>query len=169
MERNGINMKKLIYIILFIAVAFSQKINEKAPLFKMTSTNGDAIDLSSYKGKVILIDFWASWCGPCRKEFPFLIELKEKYGKDGFEIIAINIDTKEKNMNRFILKQKNDVNFPIIWDPKSELAKIYKPETMPTTFILDKNGIIKAKHNGFKNSSKDEYESLINELLGSTK
>ncbi len=154
-------------LIMFLAI-FNLSANEvdaPAPDFTLKNLDGVDVSLSDFKGKVVVLDFWASWCGPCREEFPFLIELaKENIDKD-FTILAVNIDTKIENCKKFIDKQKEKPLFPILSDTKGKIPELYKVENMPTTYIIDRSGQVRFIHKGFAESYKEEYRKQIEYLL----
>ena len=155
-------------LLIFSLVVFagdSPKIGQPAPQFKGTTIDGKKIELNDFKDKVVLIDFWASWCGPCRKEMPFLIELYGRYHKSPFEIIAINIDNKTDNAQKFIDQLSEQIRFTVVQDSKQQIPPLYQIKGMPTSIVLDKKGIIRFWHTGFKESYKEDYISEISELL----
>lgn len=162
--------KKTLILLTFLLLSsklLAQSIGEKAPDFSGNSFTGEEIKLSDFKNKILILDFWASWCSPCRKEMPFLIELHEKFENKDFEIIAINIDTKESKAQNFLEKLEIKPNFPLLWDKSSKIPPKFKLETMPTTYLIDKKGNIRFIHKGFKESYKEEFltelEVLFNE------
>ncbi len=142
-----------------------QKVGEKAPGFVATTLNGEKLDLQSYKGKAVILDFWASWCAPCLKEMPFLIEMQEKYKDKNLAIIAVNIDNDRKNVLKFIKKIGKNVPFPIIFDKEKALPKLYKPEAMPTTIFIDPEGVIRYRHKGFREKDTSLFIAEIEKLI----
>lgn len=154
----------IFFVLCFAGLLFSEE-NAQAPDFEGKTTDGKTLKLSDFKGKVVLLDFWASWCGPCRKEFPYLIELSSKYKDKDFVVLAINIDREDKNCMAFIEKFGGEVPFNIIRDSDGTVPTLFNILTMPTTFIIDKKGIIRYSHKGFLDSYKDLYINEINELL----
>jgi thiol-disulfide isomerase/thioredoxin len=150
------------------AASRSPEAGVPAPEFIGQTAEGKAIKLSDYRGNVVLLDFWASWCGPCREEMPFLIQLGREYRKQAFQIIAVNIDDKVENMVKFMSKFAADPGFPVIFDQKKTIPQLYDIETMPTTILIDQKGAIRFWHHGFKPSHKDrlrtELESLLKEI-----
>ncbi|MCX6166338.1 MAG: TlpA disulfide reductase family protein, partial [Ignavibacteriae bacterium] len=105
--------------------------------------NGENISLSDYKGKVTLLDVWASWCKPCKEEFPFLIELYNQYSDKDFSVLAVNIDEEKENVKKFLTNLKKDVPFKIMFDPESKIPTLYNIESIPSVYILDKKGIVR--------------------------
>lgn len=147
----------------------AQDVGSDAPAFSGKDTKGNEIKLGDYKDKVVLLDFWASWCSPCKQEMPFLIELYNEYKVKNFEIIAINLDTQEKKMHQFIeqLSTSPDfkITFKVIWDPKAEIAEKYGLKAMPTTVLIDRKGVVRFRYKGFHPSKKEDYKSDLEELL----
>jgi len=138
---------------------------KKAPGFTAKSIDGKDINLSAYQGKVVLLDFWASWCIPCRDEFPFLIKFYRENQKEEFIILAVNIDDNIENMHKFVDKNFANHVFPIIYDGEKEIPPLYELESMPTTVFIDKNGIIRYIHTGFNDSRKKEFREELELLL----
>ena len=124
---------------------------------------GDALDLARYRGRVVVVDFWASWCEPCRHSFPWLNAMQAKYGAQGLVIIGVNVDRERADADRFL----HDVpaNFPIIYDPSGTLATRYDVPGMPTSFVIGPDGDIVGRHIGFKNGLRDEREAELRKLL----
>jgi peroxiredoxin len=161
-------LKKL-FLIIFTAIipfiAYSQEIGKDAIAFSGKTTTSETISLSDYKGKVTVLDFWASWCKPCKEEFPFLIELYEQYSEKDFSVLTVNLDTEFDNFKKFIKKLNKDVPFKIILDPDSKIPTLYNIESIPSVFILDKKGVIRYIHIGFTSSEKDNFKKEIESLL----
>lgn len=124
---------------------------------------GNELDLAAYRGKVVYIDFWASWCGPCRQSFPWISALKRQYGAQNFVVLAINVDHERRKADRFL--EDVPADFPILYDPGGELASEYKVSAMPSSFLVDRNGRIRYHHNGFSTKETADYERQITELL----
>lgn len=120
-------------------------------------------DLTAYHGKVVLVDFWASWCRPCRQSFPWLNELHEKYAKQGLVIVGINVDRDPNEAARFL--KEYPANFQIVYDAAGVLATQYDVPGMPSSYVFDRNGQLLTKHIGFRNDSRDERETELKRLL----
>lgn len=131
--------------------------------FTLARFNGEKVTLSQLQGKIVLLDFWASWCTPCREELPMLDILQKTYGKHGFEVIAVNIDNKEENALKFL--EKGRVGLRALWDKDKKVVASYDVNTMPTTFIIDKRGMIRFVHSGFKTENFQYYKRQIESLL----
>lgn len=121
------------------------------------------LDLDAYKGKVVYIDFWASWCGPCRQSFPWMKDMDTRYGKEGLVILAINVDQEKAKADAF-LAEFNPA-FRVLFDGKGELAAQFKVQTMPSSYLLDRQGKPRFRHLGFHEKKRAEYESEIQQLL----
>jgi len=120
-------------------------------------------DLAQYEGKVVIVDFWASWCVPCRRSFPWMNQMHEKYADDGLVIIGVNMDTQASDADNFLAEYP--ANFQILHDPFGELARTYDVVAMPSSYIFDRDGNQVTRHLGFKVKRQDEYEMLLLETL----
>ena len=119
--------------------------------------------LDSYKGKVVYVDFWASWCIPCLQSFPWMNEMQTKYADKNFTVLSVNLDAKRANVTKFL--QKTPALFPIIYDPKGKIAKAFKLKGMPSSFIINKQGKIVSSHIGFNDEKKARYQQEIADLI----
>jgi len=123
----------------------------------------DQLDLASHKGKVVYLDFWASWCKPCRASFPWMNSLLSKYPADKFIVITINLDAEKSEMQRFL--DKVPAKFDIYRDASGSIAEKFQLEAMPTSYLIDADGKVVSKHIGFYTGKIEEYEREIEELL----
>ncbi len=139
---------------------------EKAPNF---AVKADGIkDLKSLKGKVVLVDFWAHWCKPCKEELPVLQKLHQKYKAKGLVVVGVNIDRDAKDMKKFLKrleKQKGDINFPMVRDADKAVADKYQPETMPSSYLIDKNGTVIEVFSGYRKGDEKDMERKIKAAL----
>ena len=121
------------------------------------------LDISTHEGKVVLLDFWASWCVPCRRSFPWMKEMHRKYADDGLVIIAVNMDSDADDAMGFL----NDYSppFEVAYDPNGSLARAYDVIAMPSSYVFDRQGNQIRRHLGFKVKDQDEYEALLMEML----
>lgn len=159
-------LKNLLFFGVVVTTVQAQNIGSPAPDFSAKTIVGKDIRLSGCSGNVVLIDFWASWCGPCREEMPFLTELYQKYRDKGFVVLAVNIDTDIKNTNRFLDQLKAKPEFDILIDKGSAIPPLYKLEGMPTTVFVDRKGVIRFRHKGFKMEQKILLEKELESLAG---
>lgn len=146
--------------------SFAVDVGATPPAFSLPALKNatvDNISLDAYKGKVVYVDFWASWCGPCRQSLPILNDIRAKYHAKGFEVIAINIDENKADAMGFLAKYP--VDYPIAADPKSKTPEMYKIKGMPTAYIIDRKGKVRHVHEGFKKSDASEIEFMIQEYL----
>lgn len=121
------------------------------------------LDLSAYRGKVVYVDFWASWCGPCRESFPWLDELVREYRSKDFVVIGVNVDKDRERAERFL--NETPADFPIVFDPTGSLASVYKIAGMPSAVLIDRAGRIRFQHAGFSTKQKGFYEQQLQTLL----
>ena len=121
------------------------------------------VDLSAYRGKVVYLDFWASWCEPCRKSFPWLNAMRERYAREGMEIVSVNLDENRADADRFLARTA--ATFGIIYDPAGDLARTYKVDGLPSSILIDRKGDIFRRHRGFTRADPDKIESEIRGLL----
>ena len=143
--------------------ALSIDLGKPAPDFERVDSKDQSVKLSNYLGKVVYLDFWASWCVPCRETFPWMNQLQEKYGKDGFEVVAVNIDTKKGDADRFLAQFP--AHFTVLFDPKRGVAKTYALKGMPTAFLIDRAGNVVSTHLGFQKDRAGELEAHIAKAL----
>jgi cytochrome c biogenesis protein CcmG/thiol:disulfide interchange protein DsbE len=122
-----------------------------------------AVDLEKYRGKVVVLDFWASWCVPCRRSFPWLNEMHDRYGSKGLVILGVNLDADQADAELFL--KEYPVDFRIVRDPEGELARLYEVIAMPSSYVIDRNGQIAARHLGFKIARLQEYEDTLKRVL----
>lgn len=134
-----------------------------APDFSLPSTDSSTLKLSQFKGKVVLLDFWASWCGPCRQSFPWMNEMIARYGKDGLAVVAVNLDENRKDAEKFL--QEVPANFNIAFNPQGNIPEAYHVQGMPTSYLVDRNGQLVGGHIGFNSSETEQFESEIVKLL----
>lgn len=150
--------------LLTTTTAFGIETGETAPQFSLPKLSDNTpIALTDYADKVIYLDFWASWCAPCRTSFPLLNGLFKKYRNQGLEVVAINLDEDPEAAQRFI--KEFPVDFTVLRDAAGEWAETYRIESMPTSFIIDRSGAVQLVHSGFAKADIDELEHTIISLL----
>jgi thiol-disulfide isomerase/thioredoxin len=119
--------------------------------------------LSKHKGDVVYLDFWASWCGPCRKSFPWMNKVQAQYQQQGFRVISINLDADKKLAEKFLIE--TPATFDVIYDPKGKIARHFKIQGMPSSMLIGRDGEIKSRHTGFFPNKISEYQQEIETLL----
>ncbi len=143
------------------SIAYAQK----APAFSLPDINNQQISLESLKGKVVYLDFWASWCDPCRKSFPWMNEIHARYDNSQFIIIAVNLDAKKSDAEKFL--QNVPADFSIVFDPKGIVAEKYQIKAMPSSYLIDKKGNLVFAHKGYRKSDTPKIEEKIRKLINS--
>jgi len=150
--------------VLALCVGFGQAQAEEAPDFSLPGLVDITVDLAEHRGKVIYLDFWASWCVPCRESFPWMNELQNKHSKRSFEVIAINLDKDHQAAVNFLKKLGNQVT--VAFDKNSATAEAYGVVGMPSSYVIDRQGNIAFSHIGFEDKHKELIEQKINGVLG---
>ena len=159
-------MKKIVWFVgvLFISATYSLAAAEK-PLLELT-IGQEKIMFSEYRGKVVLLDFWASWCGPCRQSFPWMNEVQARYADQGIEVIAINLDEEKQNAANFL--KDVPAKFKIAYDPDGRSAEQMNVMGMPMSYLIDREGYVRHRLIGFNSSKRIEHEEHIRALLNET-
>ena len=157
--------KGLALAAVFASAALAASSSGPAPGFSLSARGGRNIDLAQFKGQVVMINFWASWCGPCREEMPLLEDIYKKYKPMGFTMLAVNVEPNTKDADAWLAKLKKPVTFPIAYDVDSKVSKLYKVETMPSTVIVDRKGNVRALHRGYKAGDENFYLTQIRTML----
>lgn len=120
-------------------------------------------NIADYKGKVVYLDFWASWCGPCKQSFPYMAGLKQQYGAKGLAVITVNMDKSPVQAAAFM--KKVGVTLPVTYDSNGAVAKRYGVKTMPTSFVIDRTGKIRFTHQGFYPAKTSEYSTRVAQIV----
>jgi peroxiredoxin len=134
-----------------------------APPFSLASRAGTPVSLAQYKGQVVMLNFWASWCGPCRQEMPLLESIYQKYNKLGFTMLGVNVEPDSNAANEWL--KQTPVSFPILYDKESKVSKAYDVATMPSTVIIDRAGKVRVLHRGYKPGDENDYLDSIRQLI----
>jgi len=158
------NLKKLLIIfsLCFASLAQAQSLTEQQWAVQL-SNGQSSIPLAQYKGKVLWIDFWASWCAPCRASFPWMNTMQEKYGDYGFKVVAINVDENSADAVQFL--REHPANFDVFFDPSGNAPALFNVQGMPTSVLVDRQGNIHFMHIGFEPSQKEELEYKIRAVI----
>ena len=165
MNKSWLKLISLIIVsfaVLILSISCSKDSYQQAPQFTLRSIDGKMVSLSDFKGKVVILDFWATWCPPCRKEIPSFIELYQQYKGKGLEIIGIALDRQGPSVVEPFVK-KTGINYHILYPTRKVIIDYGGIESIPTTFIIDKKGKIRHKYVGYR--GKKLFEARIKELL----
>lgn len=146
----------------FASAGPKASVPKKAPSFQLPALKGTA-SLDSLRGQVVLVDFWASWCAPCQRSFPWMDSLVARYGKQGFSVVAVNLDKDRALADRFLLG--HPASFTIAYDPAGKTAEAYGVAAMPTSFLIARDGTIVQTHVGFDPKKNAAFEHEIAERL----
>lgn len=141
----------------------SAPLNQPAPDFTLKSLSGKNLKLSEQAGNVVMLNFWASWCGPCRKEMPLLNELHNKYEPLGFVILGVNVEQELKLAKAFL--KETPVDFPILFDSGNQVSQAYEVIAMPTTVLIDRAGKVRYLHKGYKAGDENKYRKMVKKLV----
>jgi len=155
----------LLLLILSLNLFSQMRQGQNAADLSLPDLTGKMVSLSEFKGKVVLLDFWASWCGPCRQEMPLLENIYKKYNKMGFTLIGVNVEPDSKDAEGFLKQLQAPVSFPVIYDKDSTVSKAYDVQGMPSTVIIDRKGNIRVLHRGYKPGDENEYLDSIRSLV----
>lgn len=145
------------------SLASSGLTGQPAPDFALKSSNGENLRLSEYRGDVVMINFWATWCGPCRQEMPLLNELYLRYQRVGFSLLGVNIDDDSRKAMNMVAEL--GVSFPVLFDSHKEVSKLYKVNAMPVTVLVDREGNVRHVHHGYRPGVEEQYLNEIRSLL----
>ena len=149
--------------LLCVSLAGAASVKGPAPNFTLKSLSGENLKLSEMTGNVVLINFWASWCGPCREEMPLLNALHKKYQPLGFTVLGINVEEQTDKARGFL--SNYPVDFPILLDKTNEVSRQYKVIAMPTTVVVDRDGNMRYLHEGYKPGDEKKYRQMVKKLV----
>lgn len=138
-------------------------VGDMAPDFSLLTLSGEPVQLQAERGKVVLLSFWATWCGPCRLELPHFEDLQKEFGLDDFSVIAVSADTRKHDIEKFSDELK--LKLPLLYDPGLKVNQSYRIQAMPMAFILDHSGKIRHIHKGFKEGQLPLYDKEIKALI----
>lgn len=136
---------------------------DEAPDFTLPTNSGENLRLAEQRGSVVMLNFWASWCGPCRQEMPLLEAMYQRYNPAGF--VLLGVDVEEDNTDAKKIVKNLNITYPILFDTDNKVSKLYSVETMPTTVMIDKKGNIRYINHGYKPGDENKYRDQIKELI----
>lgn len=147
----------------WLASANARELSGPAPDFTLVTREGETVQLADLKGKVVMINFWASWCAPCRQEMPFLDEMYKDFKRAGFVLLGVNLDQNSAAAEKFLADVP--VTFPVLMDPKGDVAKLYNNRAMPSSFFVDREGQLAYLHMGYRPGEEEKYRQTVRKLL----
>lgn len=153
----------LLSVGIVVNTASAGAISGKAPNFTLKSNSGKNLKLSEFRGQVVMVNFWASWCAPCRQEMPLLEKMYKKYKPLGFTLLGVNVE--EDSRKALSLLKSIKVSFPILFDNTNKVSKLYKVTAMPSTVLIDRNGKMRYLHKGYKPGYEKDYEKQVRKLI----
>ena len=161
-------MQNLIKVVLLLGAlvpfaAHTVTMEGEAPDFTLKSLEGDNLRLEEYRGEVVLINFWATWCGPCRQEMPILDRLHQRYEDTGFTVLGVNVEGEAGPAQELVDKTK--VTFPVLIDDGQRVSELYDLEAMPSTYVIDRDGKLRYVHLGYKPGDEAKYVEVVKALI----
>jgi peroxiredoxin len=138
-------------------------VSDVAPDFTLKSIDGKNTRLKEYRGQVVLINFWASWCGPCRQEMPLLERIDERYKGAGFTVLGVNVEGKAGPAKD--VATKAGVSFPVLVDEGQKVSELYDLESMPSSVVVDRDGVVRYVHRGYKPGDEAKYLEVVKKLI----
>jgi thiol-disulfide isomerase/thioredoxin len=165
---NAIVMKRIHLIIaaalaLAPALAAAAGVGEAAPALSLATAKGEPVALESLRGQVVYVDFWASWCGPCKRSFPWMNELVQRYGDKGLAVVAVNVDKKHADAERFLAQ--TPARFTVVYDPAGVSPAAWAVKGMPSSYLVDRAGRVVMVEQGFRDEQMPAVEQRIRDLL----
>ena len=160
-------MRKTLSTLIATAVvafpALAGELSGVAPNFTLQARDGGQVSLSDLRGEVVMINFWATWCGPCREEMPHLEALHQRYSDLGFTLLGVNVEEDSRLSDKFL--EETPVTFDILFDPQNGVSELYDVVAMPSTVLVDREGNMRFIHHGYKAGYENEYQSQVRALL----
>ena len=161
-------MKRILFLLLCAGlattgVAHAVGVGEAAPSLALSTAKGEPVALDKLRGQVVYVDFWASWCGPCKRSFPWMNELAQRYGASGLTVVAVNVDKKREDADRFLAA--TPAQFTVVYDAAGATPAAWAVKGMPSSYLVDRSGRVVMVEQGFRDEQKAGVESRIRELL----
>ena len=153
-----------LFLLALSPAAHAVQTGQPAPSFTSNALAGSgSVSLAEYRGKVVYLDFWASWCGPCRLSLPWMETVRKEFGAQGFEVIAVNVDEHTSDAQAFI--QRFGVSYPLAADAQGSVASLYDVQDMPSSYLIDRRGVVRTVHRGFNRVDAAALRAQIARLV----
>lgn len=166
-EQKGSTQLRPLLILLLSSVLLpgmtARAVSGAAPDFSLQSRDGGTVSLSEFRGQVVMINFWATWCGPCREEMPHLEALYQRYSALGFRLLGVNVEENSENAEAWL--EEMPVSFSILFDPENRVSELYDVIAMPSTVLVDRQGNIRFSHDGYQPGYENDYQTQIRALI----
>ena len=167
-QRGAVGLVSLLFVMLFSPkVGLAVEVGEPIPGFSfpllIDGEAGDSVSLTAFRGKLVYLDVWASWCAPCRQSMPVLDQWRSEYSDQGFEVVAVNVDEELSDAVKFL--RRTPVSYPVLLDPNAKLPRTLSLVGMPTSYLIGPDGVVLYKHTGFKESDVEEIRATIESFL----
>lgn len=146
-----------------LPITGAETLSGAAPGFTLESRDGGRVSLADFEGDVVLLNFWATWCAPCREEMPHLEAIYERYRDLGFTLLGVNVEEDTSNASKFLAE--TPVSFPILFDPENEVSALYDVVAMPSTVLIGREGTMRYIHHGYQPGYEQEYQAQVRALL----
>jgi len=161
-------MKRILSILILAGLAIGGPasavgVGEAAPALALANAKGEPVALDKLRGQVVYVDFWASWCGPCKRSFPWMNELAQRYGASGLTVVAVNVDKKREDADRFLAA--TPAQFTVVYDAAGATPAAWAVKGMPSSYLIDRSGHVVLVEQGFRDEQKAGVESRIRDLL----
>lgn len=156
-------MRKTLLAMTLLTAALSAGAAGPAPDFTLPRMDGSALRLGEQRGQVVMLNFWASWCAPCKQEMPHLNRLYDKYRDAGFVLLGVNVDDDPRKANEVVARL--GLRFPVLLDGGKKVSRLYDLNAMPTTVVIDRDGRVRHVHHGYRDGYEAEYDSQIRSLV----
>ena len=152
----------LVLGVLFALAAAAVEVGDVPPSFDLPGRQA-VVKLSDYSGKTVYLDFWASWCGPCKQSFPWMNDMQTRYAAHGLRVVAVNVDQKTDDALAFL--RRTPAHFDLAFDPSGQTPKAYAINAMPTSVLIGPDGKVISVHSGFKDTDRNALEQQIRQAL----
>ena len=157
-------MRSLLLLALFLALpAAATNAVGPAPGFQLPARGGKQVSLDQFKGQVVMINFWATWCGPCKQELPHLARLYDKYRSAGFVLLGVSVDDDPKAAQA--LAERMGLKFPVLFDTDKSVSRLYALDSMPSSVLIDRDGKLRHLHRGYRDGVEQLYERQVRDLV----